>query len=165
MSKLTTFNPVFQLPHSALTQENCLMTIFEAAFSFCQLFPHLSLNFQSLPTLCPTLIQTQLFAQTSKPFLSEADILQQICHSRLRRFIGSFVIFFIVVVIVATCPPGGGMGGEHGGDEDEDDEPLYELETLPEPKLKQNIFRNKHLLNRWITITFNAKKRFIGDAK
>ena len=40
------------------------------------------------------------------------------------------------------------MGGDHGGGEDEDDEPLYELETLPEPKLKQNIFRNKHLLNR-----------------
>ena len=47
---------------------------------------------------------------------------------------------------------GGGMGGDHGGDEDEDDEPLYQLEALPEPKLKQNIFRNKHLLNRWITI-------------
>ena len=39
------------------------------------------------------------------------------------------------------------MGGDHG-DDDEDDEPLYQLETLPEPKLKQNIFRNKHLLNR-----------------
>ena len=60
------------------------------------------------------------------------------------------------------------MGGEHGGDEDEEDEPLYELETLPEPKLKQNIFRNKHLLNRWIKqlyINVFRQRRFLGDAK
>ena len=44
------------------------------------------------------------------------------------------------------------MGGDHG-DDDEDDEPLYQLETLPEPKLKQNIFRNKHLLNRSYVLT------------
>ena len=57
------------------------------------------------------------------------------------------------------------MGGDHGGDEDEDDEPLYQLEALPEPKLKQNIFRNKHLLNRWIKLYVKHQRRFLGDAK
>ena len=50
-------------------------------------------------------------------------------------------------IVIVPHAQGGGMGGDHG-DDDEDDEPLYQLETLPEPKLKQNIFRNKHLLNR-----------------
>ena len=57
------------------------------------------------------------------------------------------------------------MGGDHGGDEDEDDEPLYQLEALPEPKLKQNIFRNKHLLNRWIKLYVKHQRRFLWDAK
>ena len=42
---------------------------------------------------------------------------------------------------------GGGMGG-HRGNDDEDDEPLYQLETLLEPQLKQSAFWIKHLLNR-----------------
>ena len=63
-----------------------------------------------------------------------------------KEAIGIQWIFWANIVIVPHGQ-GGGMGGDHG-DDDEDDEPLYQLETLPEPKLKQNIFRNKHLLNR-----------------
>ena len=39
-------------------------------------------------------------------------------------------------------------GGGVGDTEEEEEEDLYQIESLPEPKIKQNIFRNKHLLNR-----------------
>ena len=39
----------------------------------------------------------------------------------------------------------GPLGGE---EEEEEEEPLYQIEHLPEPKLKHNVFRNKHLVLR-----------------
>ena len=39
-------------------------------------------------------------------------------------------------------------GGVVGDVEEEEEEVLYEIESLPEPRIKHNIFRNKHLLNR-----------------
>ena len=40
--------------------------------------------------------------------------------------------------------------GPLGGEEEEEEEPLYQIEQMPEPKFKHNVFRNKHLVLRLV---------------